>query len=118
VELDLRFLEDQAAESERLGLEWAEYYQAYKRLLEGQKTFISELKNKAAHEFESKCEIVTEQKLERLALASQEYTAFTELLCEAEKLSIQSKIRYETSKNKFEAKRSWLSLEKSKINLL
>jgi len=116
--IDLSFLEDQAEEASQLGQEWVERYQAYRRLMEGQKTFISDIKNRIASEVESKGRAVTEQKLERLALANPEYVKFTETLCQAEAASLKAKIKFETAKNKFEAKRSWVSLEKARMNLV
>ena len=61
---------------------------------------------------------ITETKLRRLTESDVEYTSFidelTDAKCECEKL----RIRYESYKNLFEARRSMLSYQKAEMKLL
>ena len=60
---------------------------------------------------------LSEVKLTRLAEVDPEYLAFIEELTEAKKESDRLKVRYESYKNLFEAKRSILSYQKAEMKL-
>lgn len=61
---------------------------------------------------------MTEAKLRRLTETNDEYVAFIEKLAEANGESEKLRIRYESYKNLFEAKRSLLSYQKAEMKLL
>lgn len=61
---------------------------------------------------------VSETKLKRLTETDEEYIAFLERLVEVRGESEKLRIRYESYKNLFEAKRSLLSYQKAEMRLL
>lgn len=61
---------------------------------------------------------LTETKIRRLAETDPEYIAFLESLSKAKFECEQLKIRYESYKNLFEARRSMLSYKKAEMNLI
>ena len=61
---------------------------------------------------------LTEAKLRRLTETDQEYVAFIEQLAAAKGESDKLRIRYESYKNLFEARRSMLSYQKAEMKLL
>ena len=60
---------------------------------------------------------MSEAKLQRTAEVDSEYIEFLELLAEAKRKSARLKIRYESYKNLFEARRSLLSYQKAEMGL-
>lgn len=60
----------------------------------------------------------SESKLQRLAETDPEYLEFLTSLSDAKKESERLKVRYESYKNLFEAKRSMMSLQKAEMSLL
>ena len=61
---------------------------------------------------------ITEAKLKRLTENDPEYVEFLEELATAKGSSEKLRIRYESYKNLFEAKRSMLSYKKAEMNIL
>jgi hypothetical protein len=61
---------------------------------------------------------VTEAKLKRLTETDAEYVEFIERLAQAKGESDRLRIRYESYKNLFEARRSMLSYQKAEMKLL
>ena len=61
---------------------------------------------------------MTEAKLRRLTETDKEYTDFIEQLSEAKGKSEKLRIRYESYKNLFEAKRSMLSYQKAEMKII
>ena len=61
---------------------------------------------------------VSEAKLKRLAETDEQYVAFLEKLSEAKSQAEKLRIRYESYKNLFEARRSMLSYQKAEMNIL
>lgn len=61
---------------------------------------------------------MSEVKLKRLAESSEEYISYIEKLTELKRISERLKIRYESYKNLFEARRSLLSYQKAEMKLI
>lgn len=61
---------------------------------------------------------MTETKLKRLAESDDEYIAYLEKLSELKQNSERLRVRYESYKNLFEAKRSLLSYQKAEMKLI
>ena len=61
---------------------------------------------------------MTESKLKRLTEVDAEYVAYLENLVNARNVSDKLRIRYESYKNLFEARRSLLSYQKAEMKLL
>ena len=61
---------------------------------------------------------MSEAKLRRLTEIDAEYTTFLEKLTEARRQSERLKVRYESYKNLFEARRSLLSYQKAELKLI
>ena len=61
---------------------------------------------------------MTESKIKRLTETDDEYLAFLEKLAEARGECDQLRVRYESYKNLFEARRSLLSYQKAEMNIL
>ena len=61
---------------------------------------------------------LSEAKLQRLADLDNEYMEYLESLSEAKKETERLKVRYESYKNLFEAKRSLLSYQKAEMKLI
>ena len=61
---------------------------------------------------------VVKKKIRRLAETDPDYLQFINQLVEAKSNSEKLKIRYESYKNLFEAKRSLLSYQKAEMNIL
>ena len=60
----------------------------------------------------------TETKLARMAEVDPEYTDFIEKLADAKRDADKLRVRYESYKNLFEARRSMLSYQKAELKLL
>lgn len=60
----------------------------------------------------------SEAKIKRLAEIDEEYVQFVEKLAEAKFICEELKIRYESYKNLFEARRSMLSYQKAEMKLI
>ena len=60
----------------------------------------------------------SEAKIKRLAETDEEYLQFVEKLAEAKFICEELKIRYESYKNLFEARRSMLSYQKAEMKLI
>jgi len=118
VEIDLRFLEDIIAEQEKAGQEWAKVKQLSTRLEEGRKTMLAKLMNTISATYETTGTKVTESRIEREALASKEYGEYIKVYADAVGAELGARTHYETLKNHFEARRSWVSLEKAKTQIL
>lgn len=61
---------------------------------------------------------ITEAKLARLAESDLEYLEFLDQLAEAKRLADKLKVRYDSYKNLFEARRSMMSYQKAEMTLL
>lgn len=61
---------------------------------------------------------MTETKLKRLAESDEDYIAYLEKLSELKQKSERLRVRYESYKNLFEAKRSLLSYQKAEMKLI
>lgn len=61
---------------------------------------------------------ISEAKLKRLAESSEEYIVYLETLAELKKKSERLKVRYDSYKNLFEARRSQLSYQKAEMKLI
>ena len=61
---------------------------------------------------------MTESRIRRLAETDEEYVAFLEQLTQAKSESERLRIRYESYKNLFDARRSMLSYQKAEMKLL
>lgn len=61
---------------------------------------------------------MTETKLKRLAESDDDYIAYLEKLAELKQQSERLRVRYESYKNLFEAKRSLLSYQKAEMKLI
>ena len=116
--ITLEFLEDIVAEMEKAGEEWADAHQIARRMEEGKKTLLAKLKNEIADKLDSGGFKVTDGKLERLARADDKYSEYIEAWTAAEGEALKRKTKYETIKNHFEARRSWVSLEKAKTSMI
>ena len=115
--INLEFLEDKARHAEKLGHEWAERNQISRRYDEGRKAFFAGIKNKVAQEKAQLNQKIVEAQIERIALAHPDYKDYIDQWVDAEKEAIKAKVSYESAKNLFEARRSYASLEKARMNL-
>lgn len=105
-------LENIVHSANKVGLEYARAKKKYERL----ELFKPTYKAKAMEKYDDGTR--SEVKIKRLAEIDQEYIKFLELLAEARAESESLRIRYESFKNLFEARRSMLSYQKAEMKIL
>ena len=100
--------------SNKLGIEYAEKRKEAERLELLRTSFRSKIMNK----LESQEKKIPESKLKRLAEASEEYITFLEKIVLARSEAEKLRIRYESYKNLFEARRTLISYKKMELKTL
>lgn len=114
-------LEEIILEAETVGYEWVEARQVASRLQELRKPKLYQIATKISEEVRMNSPLrkdISENKLERLAYASDDYSQFIEEMTEAEKCAEMARIRYESLINLFEALRSEYSLKKAEMRMV
>jgi len=109
-------LEELTLEIEKKGKIWVGAKQVAERLDDLKKTVLAKVQTDL--ELRSNGTKISESKLERLALASQEYQQHIIDMCAAKKNEREAFIEYEAYKNLFEATRSTMAMERARMNLI
>ena len=105
-------LEDIVRLANKIGLEYA----AAKKEVDRLELMKPTIRAKIALRLEN--EKLTEAKLKRLTETDEEYVNYLEKMIEARNASEKLRIRYESYKNLFDARRSLLSYQKAELKLL
>ena len=93
-------------------MEWVEANFKASQLEEDRKPYLASLMNEFAGKTTEK---IAESKLERMALGTPEYRKYITGMCAARADAERAKVEYEATLNWFEARRSEMALERSKI---
>ena len=117
-DINLGFLEDIVEAQEEAGRKWADAKQISTRMEELKKTLLAKLMNDIGRRYETTGTKITESKLEREALASKEYIDHINSYAESVGIELGARTHYEAVRNHFEARRSWVSLEKAKTQMV
>jgi len=114
-------LEEIILEAEKVGYEWVEARQVSNRLQELRKPKLYQIATKISEDFRMNNpghKEISENKLERLAYASDDYSQFIEDMTEAEKCAETARMKYDALINLFEALRSEYSLKKAEMRMV
>lgn len=109
--IDKLGLEEIVVLANKIGLEFVQAKRESERLELMKNSVRSKIMLRLDHES------LTEAKLKRLSETDPEYLEFIELLVNAKAETEKLRIRYESYKNLFEAKRSLLSFQKAEMKL-
>lgn len=109
-------LEELAEEIEKKGKLLVQAEQVANRMKELKKTVLAKVQTDI--EVKSSGTKLSENKLERLALASTEYEQHIIDMCESQRLSGELEKEYDKLKNFFEATRSNMAMERARMNLV
>ena len=109
---NLSLLERRVIKAEKWGEEYARIHAKWLQLDEDKKSFLAALMNGLDDG------AMSESKLERLARATKEYRDYVATLALAKGEEIRAKVRYENSRDLFEAARSQEATERAKITHL
>jgi len=99
---------------DKASLDWARAKADYENLKEYSDVFLANLKNSISLTSDK----VSEVKLDRMALSTEEFKEYIKGLGEARKVYIASEAEWQNAKLWHESLRTLASLEKSKMNIL
>lgn len=100
---------------EKKGIEWAKSLALTNYLDDAKKSFLSTIMTKIDMASDGK---LSENRLERLAVGEQEYRDYLKNMSNAKSESCRLRVEYDKLIRECEFKRSEMSLEKAKMNLI